>query len=188
MILFIDACVREASRTRRLSSRVLSHLSDAIETVRLETVDFPKADEAFLRKRDACVAAKDFSDPMFDLAKQFARADTVVIAAPHWDMSFPAALKQYFEQINVVNLTFYYADSDRPIPLCRAKKLVYVATAGGPVRSHDYGFGYIKALGEEFYGIEDAVLFCAEGLDIFGADAEAILQEAEKEIDAYFNR
>ena len=56
------------------------------------------------------------------------------------------------------------------------------------MRSHDYGFGYVKALGEEFYGIKDAKLFCAEGLDIFGADAEAILQEAEKEIDAYFNR
>ncbi len=186
MILFIDACVREASRTRRLAKRVLSHLSDTIETVRLETVDFPKADEAFLRKRDACIAAGDFSDPIFDLAKQFVRADTVVIAAPHWDLSFPAALKQYFEQINVVGLTFFYTDSDRPISLCRAKKLVYVATAGGPVRSHDYGFGYVRALGEEFYGIEDAKLFCAEGLDIFGADAEAILKKAEEQIDRAF--
>ena len=188
MILFIDACVREASRTKRLSSRVLSHLSDTVETVRLEALDFPKTDEAFLRKRDACIAAGDFSDPMFDLAKQFVRADTVVVAAPHWDLSFPAALKQYFEQINVVNLTFTYTDSDRPVTLCRAKKLVYVATAGGPVRSHDYGFGYVKALGEEFYGVTDATLFCAEGLDIFGADAEAILQKTEAEIDRAFSR
>lgn len=186
MILFIDACVREASRTRRLAKRVLSHLSDTIETVRLETVGFPKTGEAFLRKRDACIAAGDFSDPIFDLAKQFVRADTVVIAAPHWDLSFPAALKQYFERINVVGLTFFYTDSDRPISLCRAKKLVYVATAGGPVRSHDYGFGYVRALGEEFYGIEDAKLFCAEGLDIFGADAEAILKKAEEQIDRAF--
>ena len=188
MILVIDACVREGSRTKRLAMHLLKHLNGPVETIRLIDLDFPKTDEAFLQKRDACIAAGDFSDPMFDLAKQFARADTIVIAAPHWDMSFPAALKQYFEQINVVNLTFYYADSDRPIPLCRAKKLVYVATAGGPVRSHDYGFGYIKALGEEFYGIEDAVLFCAEGLDIFGADAEAILKETETEIDRAFCR
>ena len=188
MILFIDACVREASRTKRLAKRVLSHLSDPVETVRLEEIDFPKTDETFLRKRDACIAAGDFSDPIFDLAKQFVRANAIVIAAPHWDLSFPAALKQYFEQINVVGLTFYYTDSDRPIPLCRAKRLIYVATAGGPVRSHDYGFGYVKALGEEFYGIEDAVLFCAEGLDIFGADAEAILEQTEAEIDRAFCR
>lgn len=186
MILFIDACVREASRTKRLASRVLSYLSGPVETVRLIDVTFPKTDEAFLKKRDACIAAGDYSDPMFDLAKQFVRADTVVIAAPHWDLSFPAALKQYFESINVVGLTFRYGDSDIPIPLCRAKRLFYVSTAGGPVRNHDFGFGYVKALGKEFYGIETATLFCAEGIDLCGADAEAILKEAEEKIDAYF--
>ncbi len=183
MILLIDACVRKDSRTKRLCRRVLSHLNDTVETVRLEEIDFPKTNEAFLKKRDACIAAGDFSDPMFDLAKQFARADAVVVAAPHWDLSFPAALKQYFEQINVVGLTFKYGDSDIPIPLCRAKRLFYVATAGGPVRSHAFGFGYVEALGREFYGIEIATLFCAEGLDIFGADPEAILLSAEAEID-----
>ena len=186
MILFIDACVRTDSRTRRLAKRVLMHLSGPVETVRPIEIDFPKTDEAFLLKRDACIAAGDFSDPMFDLAKQFVRADTIVIAAPHWDLSFPSSLKQYFEQINVVGLTFFYTDSDRPISLCRAKRLIYVATVGGPVRSHDYGFGYAKALGEEFYGITDAILFCAEGLDIFGADAEAILSETEEKIDRAF--
>ncbi|MBR0507069.1 MAG: NAD(P)H-dependent oxidoreductase [Clostridia bacterium] len=187
MILFIDACVRKDSRTRRLAERVLSHLNGPVETVRPIGIAFPKTDEAFLKKRDACIAAGDFSDPAFDLAKQFVRADTVVIAAPHWDLSFPAALKQYFEQINVVGLTFYYTDSDRPVTLCRAKKLVYVATAGGPVRSHAYGFGYVKGLGEEFYGITDAALFCAEGIDLFGADAEAILRETEQKIDRAFS-
>ena len=186
MILFIDACVRRGSRTKRLAERVLERLGGPVETIRLEETVFPKADEAFLKKRDACIAAGDFNDPMFDLAKQFVRADTIVVAAPHWDLSFPAALKQYFEQINVVGLTFRYTDSDVPETLCRAKKLVYVATAGGPVRSHAYGFGYVKALGAEFYGIADAVCFCAEGLDLIGADAEPILQRTEAEIDRAF--
>ena len=186
MILFIDACVRKESRTRRLAGRVLSHLSGPVETVLLEELGFPNADEAFLKKRDACFAANDYSDPMFDLAKQFLRADTVVVAAPHWDLSFPAALKQYFEQINVVGLTFWYPNDDVPVTLCRAKKLYYVATAGGPVRSHAYGFGYVQALGREFYGIEDATLFCAEGIDLSGADAEAILKGTEAEIDRAF--
>ncbi len=186
MILFIDACVRRDSRTRRLAKRVLKRLSGPVETVRLEEIGFPKTDEAFLRKRDACIAAGDFSDPMFDLAKQFRSADTVVVAAPHWDLSFPASLKQYFEQVNVVGLTFYYTDSDRPVTLCRAKKLYYVATAGGPVRDHAYGFGYVKGLGQEFYGIEDATLFAAEGIDLLGADAEAILRKTEEEIDRAF--
>ena len=54
------------------------------------------------------------------------------------------------------------------------------------MRSHEYGFGYVKALGAEFYGIEDATLFCAEGIDLWGADAEAILDAAEDQIDRAF--
>ncbi len=186
MILFIDACVRAESRTRGLAKRLIKHLDGPVETVALDAVVFPKPDEAFLKKRDARIAAGDFSDPMFDLAKQFVRADAVVIAAPHWDLSFPAALKQYFEQINVVGLTFCYTDSDVPVPLCRANTLYYVATAGGPVRSHAYGYGYVQGLCREFYGIEETTLVYAEGLDLFGADAEAILLRAEEEIDGLF--
>ena len=186
MILFIDACVRPQSRTRRLAKRLLAHLSGPVETVRLDAIVFPKTDAAFLEKRDACIASGDFSDSMFDLAKQFARADTVVIAAPHWDLSFPAALKQYVEQINVVGLTFRYGDSDVPIPLCRATALYYVATAGGPVRDHAYGYGYVQGLCREFYGIGETTLVYAEGLDLPGADPEAILNRAEAEIDRLF--
>jgi len=38
---------------------------------------------------DALIAAGSFDDPMFALARQFAAADEVVIAAPLWDLSFP---------------------------------------------------------------------------------------------------
>lgn len=187
MILFINACVRKDSRTKKLADAVLTGWSGPIVELRLDTIDFPIVDEDFLIRRDQKVLAGDYSSPMFDLARQFAEAEEIVIAAPYWDLSFPAMLKQYFEQINVVGLTFFYTDSDLPETLCRAKKLIYVATAGGPVRSHAYGFGYVKALGKEFYGIDDAALFSAEGIDIVGADAEAILRETEAEIDRAFH-
>ena len=38
-----------------------------------------------------------FDDPMFDIGKDFAEADEIVIGAPYWDLSFPAALKIYIE-------------------------------------------------------------------------------------------
>ena len=60
---------------------------------------------------------------MFELARQFAAADQIVIAAPYWDLSFPAALKQYFEQINVLGITFAYTPEGVPKGLCRARKL-----------------------------------------------------------------
>ena len=42
--------------------------------------------------------------------------------------------------------------------------------------------GYIRALAENFYGIEDCIMFKAVGLDIDGADEEQILLDCEKQI------
>ena len=115
---------------------------------------------------------------MFDLAKQFASADQVVIAAPYWDLSFPAALKQYFEQINVLGITFEYSPQGTPIPLCKASRLYYVTTAGGAFVPEEFGFGYVKALSQGFYGINDVRQVRAVGLDIEGADIDAIMDKA----------
>ena len=41
---------------------------------------------------------------MFDLASQFQQADEIVIAAPYWDLSFPAILKLYLENIYVTGV------------------------------------------------------------------------------------
>ena len=177
MILFLNACVRKESRTRSLASYLISKLHDDVKTVQLSELDFPRADESFLKKRDACIEKGDYSAAMFDLAKEFAAADTIVIAAPFWDFSFPAALKQYIEQINVLGITFSYTEEGVPVGLCRAEKLYYVTTAGGRIFSDEYGYGYVKALAQNFYGIKEVEIIKAIGLDIMGADAGAIMDE-----------
>ncbi len=182
MILFVNACVRKNSRTRSLADLYLAKQNDEIKEVDLESLDFPVTDEEFLARRDSYIAERDFSAPMFDLAHDFIAADEIVIAAPFWDLSFPAALKQYFEQINVVELTFRYTEEDIPEGLCRARRLTYITTAGGPVDSWDYGFGYVRSLAHTFYGIEDVELIKAEGLDIDGADVEGIMEQARESI------
>ncbi len=185
-ILYIDSTVRSESRTSQLAEYLLGKLDGDITKIKLCETEFPKADSSFLRKRDSACAAKDFSDNMFEPAKQFAAADIIVIAAPFWDLSFPAALKQFFEQINVIGLTFAYTDDGLPISLCKAKKLFYLTTAGGKIFSEEYGFGYIKALAKTFYGIDECVCIKAEGLDIYGADVNALLDNAKNKIDRYF--
>lgn len=65
-----------------------------------------------------------------------------------------------------------------PIPLCNAKKLYYVTTAGGNYVPDEFGLGYVKALAEGYYGIQDVELIKAVGLDIVGADVERIMKEA----------
>ena len=175
--------VRKGSRTKRLADSLLSKKSEPFVEVRLEDIEFPVADEAFLTKRDTLIAENELDDTMFDLARQFAGADEIVIAAPFWDLSFPASLKQYFEQINVQGVTFRYTPEGMPEGLCRARSLTYITTAGGDFFPEEFGFGYVKALAQNFYGIQDVRLIKALGLDIYGADVEAILESAEESMD-----
>lgn len=182
MILFVNACVRKGSRTKRLAVRLLEKMNDTVEEVKLADLTFPTVDENFLVKRDELIAAGDLSNPLFTHARQFSEADRVVIAAPYWDLSFPASLKSYLEQVNVVGITFRYSEEGMPIGMCKAKKLYYVTTAGGNYVPEEFGFGYVKALAEGYYGIREVKLIKAVGLDIIGADVERIMLEAEERI------
>lgn len=182
MILFVNACVRPESRTFRLAGALLSALGEPYEEINLSRVSFPVADQSFLTLRDSLIADSSFDHPLFDMARQFARADQIVIAAPYWDLSFPASLKQYIEQINVLGITFKYTPQGYPKGLCSARRLFYVSTAGGSFVPEEFGFGYLRSLAENFYGIADVRLIQACGLDIDGADPEAILQRAISEI------
>ena len=64
--------------------------------------------------------------------------------------------------------------------LCRARKLYNVTTAGGEFFPQEFGFGYVKALAESFYGIPDVELVKATGLDIVGSDPDRIIDDAIK--------
>ena len=183
-ILFLNACVRPDSRTKDLAQTLLQNLKGEIREVQVHEMHLPALDGKGLEKRNRAAQEKDFSDPAFDLAKQFADADVIVIAAPYWDLMFPAALKSYLENITVSGITFYYSDTGRPDSLCKAKKLYYVTTAGGFIGPHDFGFSYVQALAQNFFGIADIRRYAAEGLDIFGADVDGIMAKAKAEIAA----
>ena len=181
-LLYVNACVRKDSRTERLAKKLLLRLNEPVEEVRLKDMAFPVVDEAYLNERDRLINEKAFDNPMFELARRFSEAETIVIAAPYWDMSFPAALKQYIELVNVIGITFKYSESGAPTGLCKAKRLFYVVTAGGDYAPDEYGYGYIKAVAQGYYGIADTTLIKAAGLDIDGVDVNAVLSEAEKSI------
>ena len=147
-ILYVNACVRKESRTRSLAKKLLARLDMPYEEIRLEDISFPAVTEEYLNTRDQLLSQEAFQDPLFDLARQFSEAETIVIAAPYWDLSFPAMLKQYLEQITVVGITFKYSEKGIPVGLCRAKRLFYVTTAGGFFAPEEYGFGYVKGLAQ----------------------------------------
>ena len=181
-ILFINACVRPCSRTSELAETLLQKLKGDVQEINLYETHLPELDLNGLEKRDQAAQKNDFSDPVFSAAKQFAAADIIVIAAPYWDLMFPATLKTYLENITISGITFRYSEQGRPESLCRAKTLHYVTTAGGFIGQNDFGFSYVKALAQNFFGISEIHRYAAEGLDIFGADVDAIMCKAKMEM------
>ena len=186
MVLFVNGCVRENSRTLELARTVLESILDPAEEIRLYPNGPEGLDAQKLRLREELLAAKNYDHPMFRFAKQFAAADTIVMAAPYWDLAFPAKIRAYLEEITVSGITFRYGTDGIPQGLCKAKRLIYVTTAGGPI-FQNFGFEYVKSLAHLFYGISDVLLVKAEGLDIWGNNPAEILEQAKCEIPAILN-
>lgn len=185
-VLFVNTCVRRNSRTYRLARYFLDRFHDQdIQEIDPQKEGLYGLDGKMLQIRDQALAEKDFSHPVLSYAVQFAKADTIVIAAPYWDLSFPAGLKNYIERVNCVGVTFDYDAEGKAFGLCHAKQLIYISTAGGSVKNAAYGYGYLKALCTDFYGIPETVCFQAENLDMPFADPEEELNKTERKMDEW---
>ena len=176
MTLYINACVRACSRTDRIARALLQALGGDCEELKLSEEAPEPLSEERLQLRTELIERQDFAHPMFRLARQFQQADVIVIAAPYWDLSFPAVLKAYLENIYVTGLVSEYG-------VCRAKKLYYVTTAGGPYLP-DYSYDYLRALAVGCFGIPETELIKAEMLDVDGFDAQALVEQAVNDIQS----
>lgn len=164
MTLYINACVRRESRTDKLARTVLAQYGDYTE-VRLadEKTLHPLTEEGILRRAEAARTGS-FNDPMFDYAKQVLEADTLVIAAPLWDLSFPTILKMWVENICVAGLVFSYTGPGKIQSHARLREVVYVSTSGGKMVT-DFGYRYIEEAAKTFLGAPSVRLVMKEMLD-----------------------
>lgn len=182
--LYIDCCISQrgaSSRTRALAEAFWSafraeHPESEIETVTLEALDLRPFLPKTLNRRDALAAAGDFSAPLFDLAQQFQAANKIVVAAPLWDLSFPALLRLYIEHISVCGLCYHYED-DGCHGDCRGQRLAYLTTGGDVEDPESLGVLYWRKLCAMF-GIPRFDYVFAGGLDLDPARAPAILAQA----------
>lgn len=105
----------------------------------------------------------DRSDALID---ELRRADVIVLGMPMYNFSISAQLKNYFDWIARVGVTFRYTERG-PEGLLPARPLHIMAARGGFYR--EYGGDYQTPLVQEFFGmigLSDIRFVYAEGLNI----------------------
>lgn len=182
-VLLIDCCIRrESSRTRRLAQAFVNALDPARFHV---TVLDPEAEGlrpltgAFFQAREELLARRELDHPRFRYARQLAQADLVVFAAPFWDLSFPAMLKIYIENVCVEGITFT-CDEEGLRGSCKASHMVFLTTRGAVYGASplEQGSRYLEAM-SQFFGIPAYSCVAAEGLDL-GDPAGPLTEACER--------
>jgi len=182
-LLLVDACPRGrgVSRTLELADAFVdayreSHPGAKIVTHRACKMGLVPVHGDSLARREALIDAAEWSHPAFAPARDFMRARNIIVAAPYWDLSFPAMLKTYIEWIFIREMTFRY-ENDAPLGLCAGKRALYLTTAGGVIGDTNLGAVYVK---ETFrmLGIPRFDCIQADRLDMAGIDARHALEAA----------
>ena len=137
----------------------------------------------FLRQEDLGVIFGPKNDesknnPKLKYAYQFAEADKYIIAAPMWNLSFPAILKAYIDYVSVTGITFKYT-AEGPVGLLNNKKAIHIVARGGEYVNAPYEMGdrYLRTI-LGFFGITEVETLAIENLDVMGADVEGKVNDA----------
>ena len=163
-LIYIDATMRAESRTRKIARPIVAELAKRyeIETISLDGAGFPAVDGKILEDRNNGIVPEEYAE----MARRIAAADRIIIAAPFWDMSFPAALKVFFENMSLFHITFD-SDNTHCYGLCKCSKVLYITTRGMNIHTGDpleQATPYIKAL-SCLWGLGDVYVVSAENMD-----------------------
>lgn len=179
-LIIIDSCMREESRTRVIldvAKEVLSARYD-IENIDVNALALPPVSPEVLEERTSGVVPEE----TVAIARKIASADRIVIAAPFWDMSFPAVLKAFFENMSLYNVTFT-DDGSTCTGRCKCQKVLYITTRGMDIPTGDFrdqGSSYLKAL-SSLWGLGEVITVAAWNLDYMPAEkvAEKVRETAD---------
>lgn len=170
-LVFIEACVRQSdSRTLRIAEPIVLALSKRYKVTRydLPDMDIVPLNPGLFEER----GVGEIPGWAKEAAQSIAAADRIVIAAPFWDMSFPAVLKCFFEQTSLFDVTF--TDTGKTCQgLCKAPKVLYITTRGMDISTCDpreQATPYLKALGS-LWNLGELTTIAAQNMD-YSSDEE----------------
>ena len=186
-VLYIKANIKNEgeSRTFKVSDSFVEEYKknnpeDQIITLDLykENIDFLRADD--LGKLFGPKDEESKNNSILKYAYQFADADKYIIAAPMWNLSFPAILKAYIDYVSVSGITFKYT-AEGPVGLLNNKKAVHIVSRGGAYDNSPYEMGdrYLRTI-LGFFGIKDIETIAIDNLDVIGVNVEEKVEEGIK--------
>ncbi len=194
-ILRIDSSARrDGSETRALSDALIGRIEATVNTTvthRDLAVDAPSlVNEAWVganftdpaARSDAQVAELAASDA---LVAELEAADVIVIGAPIYNFSIPAALKAWIDMVARAGVTFRYGENGPEGLLQNKRAYVMMASGGVPIGSAmDFASPYLRHL-LGFIGIHDVEFISAaevkedsRRLDAALAGAHSHIQQA----------
>lgn len=165
-LVVINACVRQAdSRTLRIAEPVIKALAERYEVVRY---DLPEMEHIAPLNPHSFAERGHGHTPSWALAaaRQIAGADRILIAAPFWDMSFPAVLKCFFEHTSLFDVTFT-DNGSTCVGLCKEPKVLFITTRGMDIATGDpreQATPYLKALGS-LWNLGELTTIAARNMD-----------------------
>lgn len=168
-LVYIDACMRKESRTRIIAKPIIFKLSEryAITKFVLNELPLEIVKEDLIQQR----MYENYDPQSLSWAKTIRDADRIVIAAPFWDMSYPAALKNFLELCSIFNVTFK-SDDKTCYGNCKAEKLLYITTRGMDISTYDpleQATPYLKAL-SWLWGIGPMDVIATQNMDYVSED------------------
>lgn len=169
-LLFVNACIRgEDSRTWRIAAPLIEKLR---ETYEVQTIDVNALQWQAVRAEEFQARGQgNFQEHVLEYARMMEQTDRLVIAAPFWDMSFPSALKVFFEQISLDGYTFDNGSSTCT-GRCRCEKVLYITTRGMNIPTGDIreqAVPYLRAL-STLWGLGEVQCVACENMDYISDD------------------
>lgn len=185
--LFINATTLDSSRTQVIAKHLLDNYIKGYVEVDLTTDPVPPVDDNTFEIKYKNLEQGNLNHPSLKNALLLKEAELVIIAAPLWNLGFPASLKAFLDDAIITNLTFKYGPVGNIISLCNTKKVILISTSGGPyMKSHTYKF--IKDFSFLFLGTTNVKLYKADNLDVFTDCVEKILEKTIAKIDKDFSK
>lgn len=194
----------EAISTSRIVSRdfinkfIKANPDYAVEELDLYNEYIPEANYKFFTGRAETVSGEQYNslsendkkavDRINALCNQFLSADTYVIAAPMWSVSYPSILKKYIDCI-ILNNKVIQVSPDEVVGLLDGKErnMIYVQSSGGIYPKifdgkFNHGIDYFHDI-FKFLGIKKFEKILAEGVDMPSVGKDEAIRLAKEDVD-----